>query len=75
MLLPDGRRFCLHEDLGAALSTIDKLRDAVDQYGMHITLAHDPDFIKRGTDEVLMSTLHPMFDEDCWARIRNDERP
>lgn len=74
-LMPDGSRFCLHEDLEAALVTIDRLRKAVDEYGMHIAMAHDAEFIREGTDAVLMSLLHPLFDEECLARIRAYQRP
>ncbi|KAJ2901598.1 hypothetical protein MKZ38_001618 [Zalerion maritima] len=73
--MPDGSMFCLHEDLGAAVDTIGKLREAVDQYGMHIAMAHDPEFIRSGSDEVLMSILHPLFDGDCLKRIRAGEQP
>lgn len=73
--MPDGSRFCLHEDLDAAISTIGKLREAVGEYGMHIAMAHDAEFIKEGTDPLLMSLLHPLFDEKCLARIREHQRP
>lgn len=75
VLMPDGSRICLHEDLDAALSTINKLRNAVDEYGMHISMAHDAEFIKYGTDAVLMSLLHPLFDQECLSRIRENQRP
>ncbi|KAL6405168.1 hypothetical protein AUP68_12012 [Ilyonectria robusta] len=68
--LPDGSRFCLHEDLDAAQDTIQKLREAVDDYGMHIAMSHDAEWIKQQKNMVLMSLLHPLFDQECLARIR-----
>lgn len=73
--MPDGSMFCLHESLGAALDTIGKLRMAVRDYGMHIAMAHDAEFIKEGKDSTLMSLLHPMFDEECLSRIRAHQQP
>lgn len=73
--MPDGSMFCLHENLDAALDTIGKLRIAVRDYGMHIALAHDAEFIKGGKDSTLMSLLHPLFDEECLARIRAHQQP
>ncbi|WAO95250.1 Lactamase-B domain-containing protein [Fusarium falciforme] len=73
--MPDGSMFCLHESLGAALDTIGKLRMAVRDYGMHIAMAHDAEFIKEGKDSTLMSLLHPLFDEECLARIRAHQQP
>ncbi|KAL1887241.1 hypothetical protein Sste5346_010336 [Sporothrix stenoceras] len=43
---PDSTKLCLHLDLDAALETIEKLREAVNSYGMHLALAHDPEFIR-----------------------------
>lgn len=68
--LPDGSRFCLHEDLDAAQDTIRKLREAVDDYGMHIAMSHDAEWIKEQKNMVLMSLLHPLFDQECLTRIR-----
>ncbi|KAI0123380.1 beta-lactamase-like protein [Xylariales sp. AK1849] len=73
--MPDGSKFCLHENLDDSLATIGALREAVDDYGMHIAMAHDAEFIKQGTDDVLMSILHPLFDESCLRRIRAHQRP
>ncbi|KAE9574990.1 hypothetical protein CGMCC3_g8819 [Colletotrichum fructicola] len=70
ILLPDGSRFCLHEDLNKAWSTIEELRQASERYGMHIAMAHDAEFIKKGEDEVLMSILHPGFDESCLRQYK-----
>lgn len=72
---PEGLRVCLHEDLNAAQTTISRLREAVDDYGMHIAMAHDADFIRDGSDEVLMSLLHPLFDASCLERIRAGQQP
>ncbi|KAG7038941.1 cytochrome p450 [Colletotrichum scovillei] len=37
-----------------------RLRKAAEEYGMHIAMAHDAEFIKDGSDAVLMSILHPI---------------
>ncbi|KAH7133867.1 beta-lactamase-like protein [Dactylonectria macrodidyma] len=73
--MPDGSSFCLHESLDAALDTISKLREAVNEYGMHIAMAHDAEFITEGKDSTLMSLLHPLFNEGCLERIRARQRP
>ncbi|KPM40122.1 hypothetical protein AK830_g6428 [Neonectria ditissima] len=73
--LTDGSSFCLHEDVLAARHTIDRLREAVDDYGMHMAMTHDAEWIKEQKDEVLMSILHPFFDEHCLLRIRAHLRP
>lgn len=73
--LPDGSRFCLHEDIGAARDTIRKLRAAVDKYGMHIAMTHDAEWIKGQEDDVLMSLLHPFFDAECLRNIRAHQQP
>lgn len=73
--LDDGSRFCLHEDLDKALDTISRLRKAAEEYGMHIAMAHDAEFIKDGSDAVLMSILHPMFDGTVLNRIKAHGRP
>lgn len=51
------------------------LREAVNDYGMHIAMAHDAEFIKDGSDGVLMSLLHPLFDDTCLERIRAHQQP
>ncbi|KAF5009336.1 hypothetical protein FDECE_4434 [Fusarium decemcellulare] len=73
--MPDGSNFCLHENLDAALDTIEALREAVKKYGMHIAMAHDAEFIKEGSDSTLMSLLHPLFDAKCLSRIRAHKQP
>lgn len=73
---PDGSKFCLHSDLDAAVRTIQKLREAVDSYGMHLAMAHDPEFIREGNDTVLMSILHPhLAHEETVARVKAGQQP
>ncbi|KAF4470599.1 cytochrome p450 [Fusarium albosuccineum] len=52
--MPDGSSFCLHENLDAALDSIEALREAVKKYGMHMAMAHDAEFIKEGNDSTLI---------------------
>lgn len=72
---PEGLRVCLHEDLHAAEATIARLREAVNDYGMHIVMAHDAEFIKNASDKELNSIMHPLFDADCVERIRAGQQP
>ncbi|CAK7207824.1 hypothetical protein SEUCBS139899_010639 [Sporothrix eucalyptigena] len=73
---PDGSKFCLHSDLDTALETIQKIREAVNSYGMHLAIAHDPEFIREGKDTVLMSILHPyLAKKETVSRIQAGQQP
>ncbi|KXH29870.1 hypothetical protein CNYM01_02921 [Colletotrichum nymphaeae SA-01] len=47
------------QDIGVKTSDIDtvlfRLRKAADEYGIHIAMAHDAEFVKDGSDAVLIS--------------------
>ncbi|KAM5380887.1 hypothetical protein ACJZ2D_003411 [Fusarium nematophilum] len=73
VLMPDGSTFCLHEDIDAAYDTISRLREAANRYGMHILMAHDAEWIKEGSSNLLMSLLHPMFDKAYFSRMARNE--
>jgi len=55
--LPNGTKACLQEDIPAAKDTISRIRTMESKFGAHIAFAHDTEWMKIGTDEVLMSLL------------------
>lgn len=73
--LPDGTEMSLHYDIHEANDTIRRLRRAETEYVMHVALAHDTEWIRRGKDEVLMSLLSAQKKGDWLARVRTGERP
>jgi hypothetical protein len=48
----------LHADIGAARSTISKIRFLESVHGVRTVLAHDVSWIKEGKDTVLLSLLN-----------------
>lgn len=47
----------LHSDIDAAKETISKIRVLEREFGAHVALAHDAEWMREGTDEVLMGML------------------
>jgi hypothetical protein len=65
----------LHKDLDAARSTIEKMRIAQSDYGMHVALAHDESWMKSQQDPVLMSLLGEDKRGEWLERVSRGERP
>jgi hypothetical protein len=63
---PGADDISLHADIDAARDTISKLRTLEKQHGVHTALAHDASWLKKGTDQVLMSLL----DDDLRAAAK-----
>jgi hypothetical protein len=63
----------LHTDLTAAKDTIAKIRMLEADYRAHIALAHDASWIKKGTDNVLMSLLDDKMRLAAKEKIPYDE--
>ena len=55
--VPGLGKMSLHSDLPAAKKTISKIRAMEKDLGFHVALAHDAEWLKNGTDLVLMSLL------------------
>ncbi|KAF2815575.1 uncharacterized protein BDZ99DRAFT_567401 [Mytilinidion resinicola] len=70
-----GGKACLHEDVNAAEDTIRRLREAEDGHGMHIAMAHDVEWLRQGSDEVLMSVLPTTNREQFLRAVRAGEAP
>lgn len=47
----------LHSDLAAAKETISKVRILEKEFGFHVALSHDAEWMKIGSDKVLMGML------------------
>jgi len=65
----------LHVDLDAAYDTIQRLRQAEVQLGMHIALAHDANWMCEGTDQVLMSLLSDSKRGEWLSRVKVGDAP
>jgi len=55
--VPEWGTVCAHLDLETARSTIKKLRNMELDYGINVALAHDEEWMRQGTNKVLMSLL------------------
>jgi hypothetical protein len=65
----------LHADLATAKDTIANIRRLETEYSAHIALAHDASWLKKGTDEVLMSLLDDKMRVAAKEKIPYDEIP
>lgn len=65
----------LHSDIAAAKSTIKKIQTLEKDFNFHVALAHDASWMKKGTNEVLMSLLDDHMKLAAKERIPNDEIP
>jgi hypothetical protein len=65
----------LHTDLAAAKETIAKIGLLETKFGGHTALAHDATWLKKGTDQVLMSLLDGEMRVAAKEKIPYDEIP
>lgn len=72
--LPNGMKMSLQADIPAAKDTINRIRE-LEQLGVHIALAHDAQWIKKGSDHVLMGMFDEKIKQTAVEKIVNDERP
>ncbi|KAF1975706.1 Metallo-hydrolase/oxidoreductase [Bimuria novae-zelandiae CBS 107.79] len=63
----------LHADLDAAKDTISKIRTLEKDFGFHVALAHDAEWLKHGSDPVLMSLLDTQMQLAARERIPKEE--
>ena len=72
--LPNGQSASLQADIPAAKDTIRRIK-RFEEMGAHVALAHDAQWVKEGTDKVLMGLLSDHMKLAATERIPNDERP
>ncbi|VUC37335.1 unnamed protein product [Clonostachys rosea] len=65
----------LHKDIPAANKTIDKIRTAEAQFGVHVALAHDATWMIDQSDPVLMSLLSDSKKGKWLERVTQGLRP
>lgn len=70
-----GGKACLHDDVDAAKDTLRRLQEAEEGHGMHIAMAHDVEWLRQGSDEVLMSILPTEYREHFLQAVRAGEAP
>ncbi|KAJ4296316.1 hypothetical protein N0V90_006361 [Kalmusia sp. IMI 367209] len=63
----------LHADLDAAKDTISRIRVLEKEFNFHVALAHDADWLKEGTDQVLMGLLDEQMRLAAKERIPHEE--
>ncbi|KAK7191705.1 hypothetical protein PSPO01_02154 [Paraphaeosphaeria sporulosa] len=63
----------LHADIEAAKDTISKIRVLEKEHGFHVALAHDAEWLKRGSDKVLLGLLDPHMQVAARERIPKEE--
>ncbi|OAL42547.1 Metallo-hydrolase/oxidoreductase [Pyrenochaeta sp. DS3sAY3a] len=66
--MPAGKWWCLHTDVEAARDIIARLKRSERDYSARIAMTHDADWIKAGSDLVLMSMLGDEAKRE-WPRI------
>jgi hypothetical protein len=72
---PGAVSMSLHTDLAAAKETIAKIGLLETKFGGHTALAHDATWLKKGTDQVLMSLLDDEMRVAAKEKIPYDEIP
>ena len=65
----------LHTDVAFAKDTMAKIITLEIDYGAHTALAHDASWLKKGTDQVLMSLLDDKMKAAAKERILYDQIP
>jgi len=65
----------LHTDLASAKDTIAKIGLLESHFGVHTALAHDATWLKKGTDQVLMSLLDDEMRVAAKEKIPYDQIP
>jgi hypothetical protein len=63
----------LHADIEAAKDTISKIRVLENEYDYHVALAHDAQWLKAGSDKVLMGLLDAHMQLAAKERIPKEE--
>ncbi|KAL5401256.1 hypothetical protein PMIN03_010107 [Paraphaeosphaeria minitans] len=63
----------LHADIEAAKDTISKIRVLEKEHGFHVALAHDAEWLKKGSDMVLMGLLDAQMQIAAKERIPKEE--
>jgi len=66
---------CLHEDFTLAKETITRIRVAESEYGMHVVMAHDVEWMHAGEDAILLSLLFERGREEFLRRVREGLEP
>ncbi|KAL0252991.1 hypothetical protein SLS55_008444 [Diplodia seriata] len=69
-----GQKMCLQADIPAAKETVRRIRE-FEEMGAHVALAHDAQWMKEGSDEVLMALLGEHMRRAAAEKIPNDDRP
>ncbi|GME62245.1 uncharacterized protein LTHEOB_4515 [Neofusicoccum parvum] len=72
--LPNGQKTSLQADIPAAKDTIERIKQ-LEKLGAHVALAHDAQWIKEGSDQILMGLLGEDMQRAAKEKIPNDERP
>ena len=63
----------LHADIDAARDSISKIRVLEKEFGIHVALAHDAEWLKQGTDQVLMGLLDAEMQLAAKERLPKEE--
>ncbi|KAF4545863.1 uncharacterized protein LTHEOB_4515 [Lasiodiplodia theobromae] len=71
---PTGQKMCLQHDIPAAKDTLRRIKE-FQNMGAHVALAHDAEWMKEGSNQVLMTLLGDDMKRAAVERIPNDERP
>lgn len=71
--LPNGGQGCLQADVPAAKDTIARIRIMEDELKVHVAFAHDAQWMKEGSDTVLMSLLDDDLKRAAKTRIPLDQ--
>jgi hypothetical protein len=62
-------------NLDASQDTIERIREARSEYGMHIALAHDESWMIEQSDSVLMSLLSDDKKGEWLERLKKNDQP
>ncbi|KAH7000691.1 beta-lactamase-like protein [Ilyonectria destructans] len=65
----------LHMDVAAARDTIERIKKARSDYGMHVALAHDDSWLIDQSDKVLMTLLSEHKKGEWLERVKQNVRP
>ncbi|KAL1603693.1 hypothetical protein SLS60_005282 [Paraconiothyrium brasiliense] len=66
-------KMSLHADIETAKDTISKIRVLEKEHSFHVALAHDAEWLKEGSDQVLMSLLDTHMQLAAKERIPKEE--
>ncbi|KAL6399468.1 Metallo-hydrolase/oxidoreductase [Ilyonectria robusta] len=65
----------LHMDVAAARDTIERIKKARSDCGMHVALAHDDSWLIDQSDEALMTLLSEDKKGEWLERVKQNVRP